>query len=196
MRHTFLAKALRWGALLAAAHTAGVALAQPLSVSRLQHLLQGMPQTEVRFTELRESRWLAAPVESSGTLRSSASMLERQVELPRRETWRILTDRMQLSTPDSDRVIEIPLDKAPAVAALAHTLRSLMAGNLGALEADFQLALSGDEGDWSVQLSPRQPDVARQLRQISVQGAGRRLSTIVIVESQGDRTTTRLQYRE
>ncbi len=196
MRRAFLATALRSVLLLAASGAAGSASAQPLSVVRLQRLLQDLPQAEVRFTELRESRWLAAPVESSGTLRSSAGMLERQVELPRRETWRILADRMQLATPGSDKVIEIPLAKAPAVAALAQTLRGVMAGNVEALGADFQLALSGDERDWTLQLTPRRPDVARQLAQISVQGAGRRLSAIVIVESQGDRTTTRLQYPE
>ena len=194
MRRAFLATALRWGARFAAGCTAGAAWAQALSVSRLQHLLQDTPQAEVRFTELRESRWLAAPVESSGTLRSSAGMLERQVELPRRETWRILDDRMQLSAAGSDKVMEVALDNAPAVAALALTLRSVLAGNLEALNADFQLLLSGDERDWVLQLTPRRPDVARQLRQISVMGAGRRLSAIVIDESQGDRTTTRLQY--
>jgi len=194
MRRAFLATVLRWGARFAAGCAAGAAWAQPLSVSRLQHLLRDMPQVEVRFTELRESRWLAAPVESSGTLRSSANMLERQVELPRRETWRILDDRMQLSTPGSDKVLEIALDKAPAVAALAHTLRSVMAGKLESLNADFQLALSGDERDWNLQLTPRRPDVAGQLMQIGLLGAGRRLTAIVIVESQGDRTTTRLRY--
>jgi hypothetical protein len=196
VRRAFLATALRWGTRLAAGCAVGAAWAQPLSVSRLQRMLQDMPQAEVRFTELRESRWLATPVESSGTLRSSANVLERQVELPRRETWRILDDRMQLSTQGSDKVMEIPLDRAPAVAALAHTLRNAMAGNLDALNVDFQLALSGDERDWLLQLTPRRSDVARQLRQISVQGAGRRLSAIVIVESQGDRTTTRLHYPE
>lgn len=194
MRFGHLAQALRWGLMLAAAGATGAAFAQAWSVARLQRLLQDLPRTEVRFTELRESRWLAAPVESSGTLRSSAGVLERQVELPRPETWRILSDRMQLSTPGSDKVMEIALDRAPAVAALAQTLRSVMAGDVEALNQDFELAVSGSERDWTLQLTPRQADVARQLRQISVHGAGRRLSTIVIVESLGDRTTTRLQY--
>lgn len=193
MRRAFLKMALHCS-LWAGGCAAGAVSAQALSIAQLQRLLQDLPQTEVRFTELRESRWLAAPIESSGTLRSSASMLERQVELPRRETWRILADRMQLVTPGSEQAVEIPLDRAPAVAALAQTLRSLMAGKLEALNADFQLALVGDERDWTLQLTPRRPEVARQLAQIIVQGNGRRLSAIVIVEGQGDRTTTRLQY--
>lgn len=175
---------------------AGAAFAQTLSVGGLQRLLQGGLGAEVRFTEVRESRWLAAPIASSGTMRSSATMLEKRVEQPRRETWRILSDRMQVSTPDSDSVKEIPLDGAPAAAALAHALRRVMAGDLTALNKDFRLELSGDERDWALKLTPRDQDVTRQLRQIDLQGAGRRLSVIVIVESQGDRTTTRLQYPE
>ena len=79
-------------------------------------------------------------------------MLEKRVEQPRRETWRILDDRMQLGTPGSVGVREILLDQAPAVAALAQTLRRVMAGDLEALDKDFQLALSGDEREWTVQL--------------------------------------------
>jgi hypothetical protein len=173
---------------------AGAAFAQALSIGRLQRLLQEAPHAEVRFTETRESRWLAAPIESSGTMRSNTMMLEKRVERPRPETWRILSDRMQVTAPGLDGVKEVMLDQAPAAAALANALRRVMAGDLEALNKDFQLDLSGDEREWTLQLTPRHPDVARQLKQISLQGAGRRLAVIVIQESQGDRTTTRLHY--
>jgi hypothetical protein len=173
---------------------ATAASAQALSMARLQHLLQDAPHTEVRFTELRESRWLAAPIESSGTMRSNSKMLEKQVEQPSSETWRILGDRMQVRAPGSESVKEILLDKAPAAAALARTLRYVMSGDLEALNKDFRLELSGDEREWALQLTPRHPDVARQLKEIDLQGAGPLLLVIVILESQGDRTTTRLFY--
>lgn len=184
---------LRLGVLLS---VAGAAFAQALSVGRLQRLLQDAPHADVRFTEMRESRWLAAPIESSGTMRSSPVMLEKRVERPRPETWRILSDRIQVTAPGSDGVKEIALDQAPAAAALANTLRRVMAGDLEALNKDFQLELSGDEREWTLQLTPRHPDVARQLKQIDLQGAGRRLVVIVIQESHGDRTTTYLHYPE
>jgi hypothetical protein len=186
-----LKRLLQSGMLLS---VAGAAFAEALSVEHLQRLLQDAPHADVRFTEMRESRWLAAPIESSGTMRSNAMMLEKRVERPRPETWRILSDRMQVTAPGSDGVKEVMLDQAPAAAALANTLRRVMAGQLEALNKDFQLELSGDEREWTLQLTPRHPDVARQLKQICLQGAGRRLAVIVIQESQGDRTTTRLHY--
>lgn len=182
---------VRAGTLLCVATAAS---AQAFNIARLQQLLQDAPHTEVRFTELRESRWLAAPIESSGTMRSNSKMLEKRVEQPNSETWRILGDRMQVSAPDSESVKEILLDKAPAAAALARTLRYVMAGDLDALNKEFLLELSGDEREWALQLTPRHLDVARQIKQIGLQGAGPRLSVIVILESQGDRTTTRLFY--
>jgi hypothetical protein len=188
-----LPRLLQLGVLLS---VASAAFAQALSVGRLQRLLQEAPLADVRFTEVRESRWLAAPIESSGTMRSSPMMLEKRVERPRPEICRILSDRMQVTAPGSDGVKEVLLDQAPAAAALANTLRRVMAGDLEALNKDFQLKLSGDEREWTLQLTPRQPDVARQLKQIGLQGAGRRLVVIVIQESQGDRTTTYLHYPE
>ena len=175
---------------------AGAAYAQAFSIVRLQRLLQDAPHADVRFTELRESRWLAAPIESSGTLRSTPTMLEKRVDQPTRETWRILSDRMQFGAPGSAGAREIMLDEAPAAAALAQTLRHVMAGDLEALNKDFELELSGDERAWTLQLMPRQAEVARQLKRIVLQGVGRRLSVMVILETQGDRTTTRLFYAD
>ena len=188
-----LPRLLQLGVILS---VAGAAFAQAFSVPRLQRLLQEAPQADVRFTETRESRWLPAPIESSGSMRSNTTMLEKRVESPRPETWRILSDRMQVTAPGLDGVKEVMLDHAPAAAALANALRSVMAGDLEALNKDFQLDLSGDERAWTLQLTPRRQDVARQLKQIGLQGAGRRLEGIVIQESQGDRTTMHLHYPE
>lgn len=184
---------VRLGLLLS---VVGAAYAQAFSIVRLQRLLQDAPHAEVRFTELRESRWLAAPIESSGTLRSTPTMLEKRVEQPKRETWRILDDRMQFGAPGSAGAREIMLDEAPAAAALAQTLRHVMAGDLEALNKYFELELAGDEREWALQLTPRQAEVARQLKRIVLQGVGRRLSVMVILETQGDRTTTRLFYAD
>lgn len=188
-RRVVLGLALRCFMLLG---LTGAAVAQGFGIARLQRLLQDEPQAALRYTELRESRWLAAPIESSGTLRSTPKMLEKRVEKPRPETWRILHDRMQIDIPGAVGAREVMLDQAPAAAALAQALRLVMAGDLEALDKDFQLELSGDERQWTLQLMPRQQEVARHLKRIDLRGAGPRLLDIVILEAQGDRTTTRL----
>lgn len=173
---------------------ATIAGAQPITLTGLQRLLQDAPKREFRFHETRESQWLPAPVESSGSMKSNATMLEKRVEQPRHEVWRIFDDRMELVAPGSTAVKQFMFSQAPAVAALANALRHVMAGDLQALDKNFQLAPGGNERRWTLQLTPRHPDIARFLKQLELQGAGAHVQVIVILESRGDRTTTRLIY--
>jgi len=186
------ARSLRFIGLVTLLCGAGAAAAQSISVAALQRLLQDAPKREVRFQETRESPWLSAPIESTGSMSSSPTALEKKVEKPRRETWRILADRMQLVDAASGSVKEIMLSEAPAVAALAGALRRTMAGDLQALDKDFRLEPGGDSRLWTLQLTPRRPDIARFIKQLELQGTGSELQVIVILETKGDRTTTRL----
>lgn len=186
---------LRWWSLaLAVLLFAGAtrAGAQPIGVADLQRLLQEAPPRVLRFQETRESPWLAAPVESSGRMSASATLLEKIVEQPRRETWRILPDRLERVVPGSAEPARLLYSDAPSVAALAETLRHVMAGDLQALEKNFRLTPGGDHRLWTLQLTPRRPEIARFLKQLELQGSGSQLRVIVILETQGERTTTRL----
>lgn len=168
------------------------AVAQAFTVQGLQRMLQQAPQRELRFREMRESPWLAVPIESSGSLRASATLLEKKVEQPRRETWRILPDRLQVLTPDANAPKELMFSDAPAVATLANAMRRAVAGDLAGLEPDFRLVLSGDQRVWTLQLTPRRPEVARFLKELELQGSGAHLQVIIVLESQGERTVTHL----
>jgi hypothetical protein len=173
--------------LAGAAATAG----QAIDVPALQRLLQQAPKRDLRFHETRESRWLPAPVESTGTLTSSATMLEKVVDTPRSERWQILDDRMQVSTPGS-AAQQVMFVDAPGMAVLAGALRRIVAGDLRALEGDFRLEPIGDQRQWTLQLSPRQPEAARVLQYLELRGNEVQLQLIVIQERQGDRSTIRL----
>ncbi|MGH9554032.1 MAG: LolA-related protein, partial [Terriglobales bacterium] len=172
-----------------------VAAAQELTTVTLQHLLQVKPQRDLRFTEVRESQWLEAPIQSSGVMRASAAGVEKRTEEPRRETWRILKDRMQLLD-DTGPPKEILFRDVPAVAPLAGALLNIVSGDLAALEYNFQLTVAGNERLWTVQLKPLHAEVSRYLTRLDLQGSGSRLQTFVILEPQGNRTTTLLFYDE
>jgi hypothetical protein len=177
------------GLLLAAA--AGGVPAQAFDTAALQRLLQDTPRQPVRFTETRESPWLDAPTQASGTMRMQDGVLEKRVERPRRETWRILPDRMQ-QVPEAAPPREIRFADVPAMAALAHALRSTLSGDLQALERDFKPTLAGQPQQWTLQLTPRRPEVAKSLKLLELRGTRGRVQAIEIVESRGERTTTQL----
>ena len=65
------------------------------------------------------------------------------------------------------------------------------AGDLLALEQDFSIELRGNEQLWTVRMQPRGAAAARALDSLELQGAGGRLQVIVILEREGERTTTR-----
>jgi len=103
---------------------------------------------------------------------------------------------MQLVDAASGSVKEIMLSEAPAVAALAGALRRTMAGDLQALDKDFRLEPGGDARLWTLLLTPRRPEIARFIKQLELQGTGSELQVIVILETKGDRTTTRLIHNQ
>jgi hypothetical protein len=167
--------------------------AHALTAPELQRLLQASPRSIVEFQESRESPWLSAPITSRGTMRSRPDSLEKQVESPRQETWRLLPDRIEWQGAAGGPTKQILFSQAPALAALSDVMRRVVAGDIVALERDFDVQVSGDERVWRAQLKPRNPEVGRHLEQVELQGTGRTLQVIIVVERQGERTTTRLQ---
>ncbi len=186
-RNALLALALAWWACT------GVH-AETLTVPQLQRMLQGSAKAAVAFQEIRESPWLSTPVTSRGAMRSSANVLEKRVDSPRQETWRLMADRIEWVGPSASGTKQIFFTQAPALAALSQVMRRVVAGDLVALQADFDIKLSGDERVWSARLQPRAADVAKYLEQVELQGTGGYLQVIIVSERQGERTTTRLQH--
>ena len=88
-------------------------------------------------------------------MHSTPEALEKRVESPRQETWRLWPDRIEWAGPAPPDRKQILFSDAPALAALADALRRVVAGDLVALERDFKIELRGDERVWTAQLQPR-----------------------------------------
>ncbi len=169
----------------------GMVAAQPLTTSDLQKMLQSAPKVDTPFHEQRQSRWLASPVESRGIVRSFPQGLEKQVDSPKRETWRLLSDRMEWSGPDGVGNKQILFSKAPALAVLSDAIRGLVAGDLLALERDFRITVQGNSSLWTARLQPHSAKVSRYLNYLEIQGARNQLLVLIVVERKGERTMTR-----
>ena len=165
--------------------------AQVITASQLQKLLQAAPVSDIKFQEQRQSPWLAVPVESRGIVRSLPQGLEKQVESPKQETWRLLPDRLEWRGPVGAANKQILFSQAPALATLSNAMRHMVAGDLLALERDFRVTLQGDAKLWTAHLQPHTPDVVKYLDYLEMQGAGSQLLVITVVERKGERTTTR-----
>jgi hypothetical protein len=166
------------------------ATAAPITVPELQRLLKSTAKSPVTFQEERESPWLSTPAMSRGTMRSLPDALEKRVESPRKETWRLLADRIEWTNGSETR--QIVFSQAPAVAPLADLMRRVVAGDFAALERDFSIQLRGDDRVWSALLQPRTAEVKRYLDRVELQGTQGQLQVIIVLERNGERTTTRL----
>jgi hypothetical protein len=167
-------------------------LAHALTLAELESLLQAAAKPDVPYVETRESPWLSSPVTTRGTLHITPKALEKRVEQPRKETWRLLEDRVEWQGASAAERKQILFGQSPALQALADVTRRAAAGDLAALERDFKVTITGDERVWSVRLQPRTPLVARQLESVELQGTGGQLRVLVVAERQGERTTTRI----
>jgi hypothetical protein len=187
--------------------------AHALTAGELQRLLQSAPAVDIPFVEQRQSPWLTEAVESRGTVRSlPQGGLEKQVESPKRETWRLLPDRMEWqslapaagsggntgnagnssnSSNSSNTSKQILFSKAPALGVLSDAIRHVVAGDFPALERDFKVVVQGDAKQWTAHLQPQSTEAVRYLDHLEMQGSGSRLLTLVVVERKGERTTTR-----
>ena len=178
--------------------------AYALTAGELQRLLQSAPAVDIPFVEQRQSPWLTEVVESRGTVRSlPQGGLEKQVESPKQEIWRLLPDRMEWkslapatgnsgnSGNTSNTSKQILFSKAPALGVLSDAIRHVVAGDFPALERDFKVVVQGDAKQWTAHLQPQSTEAVRYLDRLEMQGSGSRLLTLVVVERKGERTTTR-----
>ena len=169
----------------------GVCTAQAITTTDLQRLLQSAPVGDIRYQEQRQSPWLAAPLESRGIVRTLPQGLEKQVESPKQETWRMLPDRLEWRGPGGLGYKHVLFSQTPALGMLSNAMRRVVAGDLLALERDFRITAQGDAKMWTAHLQPHSAEAMRYLDHLEMQGAGNQLLMLTIVERKGERTTTR-----
>jgi outer membrane lipoprotein-sorting protein len=143
----------------------------------------------VRFTEVKSSALLKAPIESSGTLSYAApARLEKHTRRPRDE--RLIVDRETVVIERAARGerVELRLADYPAVRASIEGIRGTLAGDLAALRRYYRVELEGAWTDWRLHLLPSDPELAELVRKVLVDGRGARVQRIEILEASGDRS--------
>jgi hypothetical protein len=125
-------------------------------------------------------------------MRSRADVLEKRVETPRLETWRMLPDRVEWVGSDGATTKQILFSQSPGLAVLADTLRRVVAGDLTTLDRTFTMDARGTQANWILRMNPRGGDAARYLDHVEIEGGRGEIRVISVVERQGERTTTRL----
>ena len=170
----------------------GIARAQSLDLPRLMQLLAAAPAAEVSFTEKKFSSLLSAPVVSSGKLLyRRPDTVEKNIETPRKESYRFVGDELLVSRAGTEK--RIPLSSQPLLAAFAASLRGVLGGDLVLLRKHYALSLQGDEPSWRLDMMPIDEETLRFVTRVTVSGRAGRVGQIEVRESSGDHSV--LQVR-
>ena len=172
------------GALLSMA-VAVAAHAESLELARLMQLLAATPASEVAFTEKKFSSLLSEPVVSSGKLLyRRPDMVEKNIDTPRKESYRFVGEELVMVRNGAER--RIPLSSQPLLSAFAASLRGALGGDLALLRSHYQLSLQGDELSWRLDMTPIDPGIGRYVQRITVSGRAGHIGQIETLEISGD----------
>lgn len=161
---------------------------RPFMLQELATLLRDNIPPRLQYEEIRDSLWLDAPVISRGTLQSVPPMLEKKSLAPTSQTWRLYPDHMEWSEGNETRVVQYV--KQPKLGALSNAIRGVVFGDLNDISSDFKLTLEGGPESWRLRLTPATRELSDLLKQLEFQGTGAWIDKIIVIEAQGDTTTT------
>lgn len=163
--------------------------ADPLT-ERLR-LLASQAGEPLHFEETRQSGLLAKPVTVRGRLiyEPLTGQLTKQVDSPRPARLSVTETHLVAQVGEGSRR-RLPLDRRPDLAALLIAVRSLLAGDLDDIDAQFQTTLDDTPEGWILALVPRNPRLAKDLQRLEVLGQDDQVHTLqAILESGVQRMT-------
>lgn len=142
----------------------------------LQKLARPAPM-RTSFVEIRGSKLLKAPLRISGQyLRPDTDTLVREVRAPYQETTTIRAGQATIARGDKSRTFS--LARVPELAGLQASFGALLSGDRITLEKSYRVAARGTRGLWTLALTPKDPQLAARVREITLYGRGAELRCI------------------
>ncbi|MGI9435450.1 MAG: outer membrane lipoprotein carrier protein LolA, partial [Geminicoccaceae bacterium] len=103
-------------------------------------------------------------------------------------------DRLHVVVDGNEQVLA--LDQEPLLRAMVAPFQAVFAGDLGALDHEFDVTSAEQGGRWTVTLTPKAAaSSSRFLDRILMTGTGDNVEQVDTYEHDGDRTSMRLDER-
>jgi hypothetical protein len=135
---------------------------------------------------------LKRPVESYGELTYDApDRLEKRTVEPKPETLTLAGDVLTVVRGGRTRTLD--LKSYPALVPFIESMRATLAGDLPTLQRLFTVDFAGTLARWRLTLTPRDAQVAKTVSQVRIDGANSTLTTVEILETDGDRSLMTLR---
>ena len=87
---------------------------------------------------------------------------------------------------------QMSLQRYPPLQGFIEGIRATLTGDLDTLKRFYRIALHGGPEDWELEMIPSHVEMAAVVRMISIRGAADRISTIEVVQENGDRSVMQI----
>ena len=172
---------------------------QPLNASesemlnRIGEQLEQYPVIRAEFIQTKQMLALKRPLVSTGQLTYSRSHgVLWQIHQPYRVSY--VLGEEDIVEIDANGVQKVrSVREVPGLAQVGRVFRAMLGANTAALRTYFDVALEGAPDEWKVALVPRQPQLAKALSTIQLEGS-QFVDAIVIHETGGDVATIRFKH--
>jgi hypothetical protein len=189
MPSLLLSLSLVWmGTSASEVHPAAAATAAPSVAAQALVAALGRPApARTAFAEARFMHMLERPLVVSGELAwLGGDHLERRVEQPRAEVATITAGEVTTQR-DGKSPRHFSLKRAPQLQVLLDSFVALLSGDATRLQQAFTIQRDGDAaGAWTLTLTPRDPQVARTVASIVIDGYATDSRCMHLHEADGD----------
>ena len=163
------------------------ALAADSDLDRLMSALAQRKHGHVTFVEKKYISMLDRPVESSGELLYDApDRLEKKTLEPKPES--LVLEGGTVAAQRGRHHYVLDLKQYPQVVPFIESIRATLAGDRAALERVFKVDFTGSFDHWTLGLVPRDPTLARTVKEIQIEGEKDLIHSVEIREADGDRS--------
>ena len=150
------------------------------------NMLAQVDRSEAAFEETRHLALLTTPIVRRGTLLYiRPDRLAMRVVAPIQETIEIAGSRVRVESPDGTR--QWDLARQPVALAWIEGIRASLAGDTASLTREFRVEVKGSPAAWELHLEPTAASVAAALSRVDIHGHEAQVTSIEILDRQGDR---------
>ena len=158
----------------------------------LEILMQHMATTSgvrAEFHEVKQIALLEQPLESDGSLYFiPPARMARITRAPGATT--LVINGAHMSYRDTTGGNSIDLSANRVARTIVENFVVLFNGDLSALREHYNVGFQADGARWQMRLAPKGPPVSQLIASIELRGDGPALEQMVVLEKEGDRTTT------
>jgi hypothetical protein len=105
----------------------------------------------------------------------------------------LVVDGRRVLFEDAEGAAPLDLSGDPSARQFVDNVTTIFRGDLGALRERYEVRFEASPPQWRLELTPRDPVVRRFVASLTLDGEGEALREMVLLERDGDRTTTRFE---